>query len=281
MMQKQQTDYVSQIEQRDIHFDLDGIPRHWHGGHLHITQLFNALSVFFPEGERFFIRSVRHFRADVADPELQQQVKGFIGQEAMHGREHDAYNAMLRAQGYPVDAQEKLVLRLLKFAYKILPKKNQLAITVALEHFTAMLAGVLLKDERVLKGAAPPMAALWRWHAVEETEHKAVAFDVYQIVAPGFFNYLRRCFEMLMVTAFFLPLIVYYHARFVIRAGGFWDVRGWLDVWAFVLFKPGAFTRIIPSYFSYFRPGFHPWDEDNRAHVEQWKLHYLASPPAS
>lgn len=276
-MQKRQTDYVQQIEQRDLHFELADIPRHWHGGHLHITQVFNALSVFFPEGERFFIRSVRHFRHEVDDPALQQQIKGFIGQEAMHGREHEEYNDMLRAQGYPVDAQEALVLRLLKFAHKVLPAKNRLAITAALEHFTAILAAVLLKDERVLQGAAPPMAALWRWHAVEETEHKAVAFDLYQTVAPGFFNYLRRCFEMLMVTAFFLPLIFYYHWRFVVRAGGLWDVRGWLGFWRFILVKPGALIKIIPAYFSYFRYNFHPWDDDNRAQVAHWKAHYLAT----
>ena len=59
----------------------------------------------------------------------------------------------------------------------------RLAATVALEHLTAILAAALLDGRSgSLAGADPRVAELWRWHAVEETEHKSVAFDVYAVV---------------------------------------------------------------------------------------------------
>ncbi len=50
---------------------------------------------------------------------------------------------------------------------------------MALEHFTAILAHQLLADPRHLEGAEKETADLWRWHAVEEIEHKGVAYDTW------------------------------------------------------------------------------------------------------
>ena len=77
--------------------------RHWHGGDAFKSHLFNAMSVLFPEGERFFIHSVRHFREQIKDPLLLEQIRGFIGQEGHHSREHELYNQRLREMGYAVD----------------------------------------------------------------------------------------------------------------------------------------------------------------------------------
>src|SRR5688500_17184178 len=99
-----------QVERRDIRFDLDAADlRSWHPEGLHVAHFFNALSIFFPEGEKFFIDSVRHFRDRIDSPALQRDVKGFVGQEAMHSREHRRYNAALERLGLPVEKLEEKV----------------------------------------------------------------------------------------------------------------------------------------------------------------------------
>src|SRR5207248_3464639 len=142
-----------------------------------------GLSAVFPDGEDFFVRSVRHFRDQVTDPELKRQVAGFIGQEAMHGRQHRAFNDRLDELGYPVKRFERLTKKGLAIRERVLPATSNLAATAALEHFTATLAELVLSDEetRGLFGH-DAVRDLFLWHALEESEHKAVAFDVYKAV---------------------------------------------------------------------------------------------------
>src|SRR4029077_2358080 len=111
---------------------------------------------------------------------LAEAVRAFYQQEGYHSREHVRYNEVVAAQGYPVAEMDARVGRLLRLVRRRAPKRRQLAATCALEHFTALMAHLFLSDARLLDGAHPAMAALWRWHAAEENEHKAVAFDVYQ-----------------------------------------------------------------------------------------------------
>lgn len=262
------------VTQRDLHFPLAGVDLpNWHREGPHVSQFFNAMSVLFPEGERFFIESVRHYRPQISDPQLLADMKGFIGQEAMHGREHRDYNAALEQAGYGVASKEKRVLALLNVARR-LPRRNQLAITICLEHFTSIMADALLQNEQILGDADPRMSALWRWHAIEETEHKAVAYDVYQQVAGGLLGYVHRCFTMLTVALFFVVVTNLIHIDFMRRDGKLFDLRGWLKVLRYQFFSPGPLRKIILPWLAWFKPGFHPWQHDNRAHVEQWKQEY-------
>src|SRR5438445_13182467 len=120
------------IQPRNINFGLpDDLPRHWHSGDPYITGFFNGLSLMFPEGERFFVDSVRHFQDRITDPKLREEVRGFCGQEGIHGREHRRYNELLAAQGYPVAALERLVDFGLSLDRKLSPTW-QLALTFAL-----------------------------------------------------------------------------------------------------------------------------------------------------
>ena len=65
---------------RDLRFDLPvERAKDWHGLGSHVTHFFNALSLLFPAGERFFMDSVRNYRDRIDDPVLKQQVLGFIG----------------------------------------------------------------------------------------------------------------------------------------------------------------------------------------------------------
>ena len=267
------------IVKRDIKFPLEGVDLlRWHPAGLHVTQFFNALSLFFPEGESFFIDAVRHYRDRARDPELASEVAGFLGQEAMHSREHRRYNRALEDAGLPAKALDERTTRRLGFVRANVSPAEALAITIALEHFTAIMADVLLSDDRTLAGADPAMAAIWRWHAIEETEHKAVAYDVYRAaLGEGVGAYLRRVRVMLLATVTFWTEVFLYHFALVRSAGGARDLRGWWKLFRFLWINPGGMPHMWRLWLGYFRPGFHPWQHDNRGYVEAWKAHYEAN----
>ena len=273
------------VQQRDIHFDVTGLtPSTWHPKGTHVGHWFNAMSIFFPEGEKMFIDSVRKHKHKVTDPKLAEDVKGFIGQEAMHGREHRVYNEWLAQHGYPVQKLEQRVIKLIGITQKYLPRANQLAVTLALEHLTAIMADNLLGDPRVLDDADLRIKALWRWHAIEETEHKAVAYDVYQAAyGSGFFSYLRRVMTFLFTSMDFWLQVMITHWALIKHDGKRSDWRGWWELFKGLWITPGSMRAVFLPWLSYFRPGFHPWQHDNRQFVERWKLAYAqtGSPPAS
>ena len=261
------------IPKRDLRFDFADVDlANWHPDGPHVSHYFNVHSLQFPRGERFFINSVRHYRDQVTDPVLQQQVAGFIAQEAMHGREHETYNAALARIGYPLEAMDRWVERSLKFAKLTMPPKGRLAMTAALEHLTAIGADDLLTRDQSLDGAPPQMAQLWRWHAIEETEHKAVAFDVYRLVAGGgLIGYLRRCFTML-TSSLGMTLMTWCFLLVALKRNGrLFDLRGWGHFLWWLWVNPGPLRHQFPRYWQYFVPGFHPWDIDNYHQVERWK----------
>lgn len=174
------------IQTRRMSFEesLQGVPRHFGpDGDLISSHIVACLSAVFPDGEDFFVRSVRRFRSEITDPVLKQQVGGFIGQEAVHGREHRVLNRRFSDLGYPTRFLERFTERLLAVADRVLPAKACLAATAALEHYTATLAEQLLRDEetRALMGHEK-VREMFLWHALEESEHKTVAFDVYRTV---------------------------------------------------------------------------------------------------
>lgn len=263
------------FEIRNLSFDLDGVPRYWHGGKRSVTLFMNNLSLFFPPGERFFIQSVKAHASRVQDPSLRRDIKLFTGQEGIHSREHVAYNKMIEAHGYPARALEGRVERLLRRAARLLPASFQLAVTCALEHFTALMAHVLLADDRLLEGAHPTMAALWRWHAAEENEHKAVAYDVYQTIGGSYFV---RVSTMFYVTLVFWALVVVQQARLMWVDGCLFSLREWARLVRHLFVEPGGLHRIVVPYLQYYSPGFHPWDHDNQSLLDAWKAELGRSP---
>jgi predicted metal-dependent hydrolase len=250
---------------RDLHFRLDGKNiKNWHAAGRQASHYASSLFVFFPVGERFFIHSVRHYRDHITDPVLQKAVGGFIGQEAMHGREHEDFNRLLIEAGFPVERQERQVGALLEFLKKNLPPAVQLSVTIALEHFTAILGDVVLRDERVAKTSDASISAMIRWHALEETEHKAVAYDVYQaVVGRGVSAYVLRATGLLTATVILLALSLYYKTQMVKAdpASSNWRERG--KLFGFLFGSPGVFRQMAKPWLDYFRPSFHPWDHDN------------------
>src|SRR5947209_7325566 len=181
-----QTHSPRKVPTRRISFEasLQDLPKHFAAdGDLILSHVAASLSAVFPDGEDFFVRSVRHYRGELTDPELKRQVAGFIGQEAMHGREHRAFNNRLAELGYPTKQFERLTERGLKARERLLPAVSNLAATAALEHFTATLAELVLSSDEVqAMFGHQEVKNLFLWHALEESEHKAVAFDVYKAV---------------------------------------------------------------------------------------------------
>ncbi|MGU7772851.1 metal-dependent hydrolase [Burkholderia sp. MR1-5-21] len=258
---------------RDLRFDLPvERAKDWHGLGSHVTHFFNALSLLFPAGERFFMDSVRHYRDRIDDPVLKQQVLGFIGQEAMHTREHVEYNELLQANRLPARKLDRRVWAVLGFMKRKLPHSVQLAHTVAAEHYTAMLADWILRDPSRLAGSVDGYRQMWVWHALEETEHKSVSFDVWNAaMEPGARRYLIRIGVYLVTTLTFWPTVFLMHVTLLWRdRDAKHPVRGMLRMIAF-LYGPrrGLFPRITREWLSFFRPGFHPWDHDNRHHLAQ------------
>jgi predicted metal-dependent hydrolase len=264
-----------EIRPRDVDFDLGELPRHWHGGDPYVTHFFNGLSLMFPEGERFFMDAVRRYQDRVTDPQLKCEVRGFLGQEGIHAREHRRYNALLEQQGYPARAIERFVARGVAFDRK-LPPLWQLAMTCALEHFTAVFADVILRDPRLFARAHPAMARLWRWHALEEAEHKAVAYDVYQTVAPGLRGYLRRVTVMLYVTFGFAAQTLVHESWLLRSEGLLWKLRARRRAFRYLWVKPGFLRTGLRHYLAYYRRDFHPSQVGSADAIERARLEYAA-----
>jgi hypothetical protein len=253
----------------DFDFDPRAVPRDWYRGDAHLTTFWNALSLLFPEGERFFVESVRRFRDRIEDPAQRAAIDGFIGQEAMHGRAHRLFNDLVRQRDVAVSAEAEAGLRrLLAFARRTLTPKGQLAVTCALEHFTAILAEQLLQQDEHRDSGHPTVQPLWTWHALEESEHKAVAYDVYEAVGG---TYPRRVALMLVTTAIFFGEVANVHVRFLRAGGELWNVRGWLRAMSYFWVRPGLFRKLVPAYLDYFRPGFHPDDRDTASLLATWR----------
>src|SRR5881392_2052196 len=194
------------ITPRDRRFGRDTPPpRLWHGGSIEATAIYNALSTTFPAGEAFFVESVRAFR-DGAPPKLAEEIKAFTTQEAIHSREHDAFNRRAADAGYDLSRLEAQVEKRLAVT-RGRPPVVSLAATMALEHFTAILAHQLLANPKHRHGAESETADLWRWHACEEIEHKGVAYDTWLFATRGWSRWKRwkvKAKLMLIITRNFL-----------------------------------------------------------------------------
>lgn len=260
-------------ERRDLHFlpPADRI-NDWHGRGAHHTQFFNALSLFFPAGERMFIDAVRRYRDAIPDPELKRAATAFIGQEAMHSREHEQYNQMMADSDMPAKTMETFIWSLLDWVKGHTPKAFPLSGTIALEHYTALMGSAILDNPETLLGSQEHYKQMWFWHAMEEIEHKAVAFDVYeQTIGRGPGAYALRTAGLVIASGIFWPLLALYYVRMThaspeCKQAGW---RGHLEVANTFFGKPGIFRRKVPDLLAYLKYGFHPWQQDNSHYLAQ------------
>lgn len=252
--------------------------RRWHRNSV-TTLMSHALSPLFPAGERFFIRSVLACREMIQDPKLLEEARNFAAQEAVHTAEHIKYDAAVQAH-YDLKTMERwtdfglsqLSQLFTRLDGKLVNKKRiELAITAGLEHFTALLGHQLLTHPDMWEGVDPEFAALWNWHAVEEIEHKAVAFDVYEAVGG---NYFERVSVFAAATVGIYFGIFMNISGMLYKDGELLDPRAWWEIFRFYVIEPGMFRKASAHYRDYFKPGFHPWDHDNRELIEDFKRRY-------
>jgi uncharacterized protein len=239
-------------------------------GDIVMSHVLTVLSSTFPEGEKFFVRSVAAVRDQLTDPQLLADVEGFIGQEEMHGREHLVLNERLAEYGYPTRGIDAYVRGLYWVRERIQTKKVNLAFTAALEHYTATLAELLLTDEAARQAVGEPGARdILTWHALEESEHKAVAYDVYKAMGGGEF---MRIFIMVLTDLLFIG-----ETGVMLLISLAKDPQVWrhplkaLRSFARLPKQPFMSMRALRILAEYHRPGFHPNDRDTRELISWWR----------
>ncbi|HEX5360481.1 MAG TPA: metal-dependent hydrolase [Fluviicoccus sp.] len=266
---------MSAITVRRSRFDAaQPLNRHYFAGQSPLmSHLLTALSMTFPDGEQFFVHSVRNVRDRVTDPQLQQDISAFIGQEAMHSQAHARFNAGIQADDYRLQDFEPQMQAGMATLRTRSPRR-QLAATVAYEHFTALIAAHLLSRPHLFDGFDDNLRQLWLWHALEELEHKAVAFNVYQAVfGNGKESLAQRRRSMRTVSLGFVMGVA------TMTGNLFWQDRKaslgsarklLLNVrdTAYLL---DLVVSTLPHYLAFYKAGFHPDEVDHRALIEHWR----------
>ena len=261
------------IPPRQLDFrHADGLPRRLVADNITATAFLVVLSGAFPPGEDFFVRSVNRFKGRVTDPRLRAQVAGFTGQEVIHSREHDRLNDVFRSRDMNVDLPERAVAAALWLLGR-LPARQQMVCTAFMEHFTAVLAEELLRDDAEL-GADfrdeihPELADLWLWHALEELEHKAVTYEVYELIGN---RRLERLLAEPLVIATVGPAVL---ASWTALLAGerVWRRPGDLSEGLRLLLGPGGFvTNVLGRMPLFRRRDFHPARHDTAALEALWR----------
>lgn len=260
---------------RKVNISFDDMTKYWFGGNPWITYMNDAMHLIFPDGERFFIRSVQAYSDQIDDPQLKERVKAFIGQEVQHGKVHEEFWKVMREQGIDIDEflnfyRSTAYDVIEKTATRLLGPEMALSVTAALEHYTAMMADMSFNDE-LTKLIPDSMALLFKWHAAEEIEHKSVAYDVFQKVDG---RYSVRIGGFLIASVMLWLYVGIGQMMFIARDKD-------LNAMQLLASLPGQFevTRrmiqgIGPSLLQYFKPGFHPDDIENYDIVENFFKEY-------
>lgn len=254
-----------EITVRDQRFNRDTNPNRWWAGEPFGTAWHNALSATFPRGEAFFIEAVKAHR-EGASPKLEAEIRAFVKQEINHTREHIAFNRLAEDAGYDIKAIDKRVEEMLALT-KDRPVILNLAVTMALEHYTAMMAHEFLANPKHFENADPEVRDMWRWHAIEEIEHKGVAYDTWLHTTKEWSAWQRwkvRSLIMLSVTGRFFRNRWVDSMNLLAQDG----ITGWKARWGlfkYLAVSPGVVRRIFPAWLAFFKPSFHPWDHDDRA----------------
>jgi predicted metal-dependent hydrolase len=258
------------VRTRRIRFDYPSgsLQKHYVDGDLVMSHVVAMLSATFPEGEDFFVRSVRHYADRITDPVLQKQVAGFVGQEVTHGREHRALNERLQQMGFATRRVDRIVKKSLARVERIVSPLECLAMTAALEHYTATLAETLLTDDRAqaLLGNTEVRSMLL-WHALEESEHKAVAFDVFRAVGG---TERMRIRVMRAVTVGFLVRVTIFTIISMLGDRATYNPIRLVRSLLALRHSPFLTRDVVRRIRAYNKVGFHPDDHDNSALVDYW-----------
>jgi len=269
--------YSADIEPRHLRFSFStAIPKYWHSGSVIKTYHFNALAIFLPLLERMVVLSLKQALREVSDPLLKEQVASLVAQEAIHGREFHHYNQQCVSQHFQIQSQDYPLrfFRVITAVVNRFSRTFHYALSAAGEHFTAIAADLFLRDPTWFEGVPPEQSAIWRWHCIEEIEHKCVAFDVFKAVNG---NYFIRILGMLMMTGVFSALYFKPIWHMMKKDKNHGKISLYFKFFQYYWGKKGLIRTLFKPYFDYFKPRFHPNDHQNNDLIAEWKIFFKAS----
>lgn len=261
---------VDPIVRSHLNFKIDEIPKFWFGNDPFKTRFFDALSLTFPEGERFFIESVRLFRDQIQDEDLQQKVKDFIRQEAQHGIAHDRMNQQMIAQGMPVEKFTQMLRERFQGVLKNQSAEYCIALTAASEHLTALMAECFFGEKETLQDAHPYVRALLAWHSIEEMEHRDVAFDVMKNIAKVDEKNRKKA---LLIASTMMLIFNSYRTNEMLKVDGFSKLQRaklFAKGLPWFLGRKGKLSKMKNQYLDWFKPNFHPSQHPIIAQYDIW-----------
>ena len=258
------------VVREKLDFKLDhSIPKYWYNNDAFMTRFWGGVFATFPEGERYFISSLRPFRDQVTDLKLQQEVKDFMCQEGQHGVVHTEFNQILQANGMPIEKLIRYQHKMFNFLLKCFSAKYNLAITVACEHITALMMECFFEKKETMASVDYRVRAMMAWHSIEEVEHKAVTFDVMSAMK---ISYLTRVSAMFFLI-FFFTLDSLRMTNSFLKADGFSFLQrvkmicGGLSK---LFGRNGMLAPMGRTFWKYFSRDFHPWQQPTLAHYHVW-----------
>lgn len=243
------------------------------------TAYFAALSIFLTYGEELVIETARHHRDQIKDPILKQRLTSLIGQEAIHSKVHEEYNETMIPNNLPVQLYRFLAEQVFNNTFLKFPQPLKLSMMAGIEHFTAVFAQYAMTHQDIFNHSLDEKTrALWLWHMLEESEHKDIAYDTYQVLSAnyslrilGFFIALITLGVGVGAGALFLPFLRRpqntLSLSFWREAKGSWDLLFGL--------KDGVFGSSLGHIFDYLRPSFHPNDHDTSELLDYFKKELL------
>lgn len=262
--------HIEPVVRTQLDFKLEDIPRFWFGNDPFRTRFFDALSLTFPDGERYFIESVRLFRDKIQDQDLQKRVADFIRQEAQHGIAHEKMNHMMTLQGMPVARFTTLLKKIFRFELEHRSPQYNIAMTAAAEHLTALMAETFYRHQATLADADPFVRALFAWHSIEEMEHRDVAFDVMKQVGHVS-EFTRR--STLVLTTILMFGFTLYRSNVMLTHDGFSAVQRakmFYKGLPWFIGRQGILTHMRKEYMDWFRHDFHPNQHPVIAQYQVW-----------
>ncbi|MEM7184408.1 MAG: metal-dependent hydrolase [Spirochaetota bacterium] len=236
-----------------------GIEKYWVDGNAFKSCFGNAFTLLFPAAEKYFVRTSKKFLPGQEKPELRKAALAFIGQETQHANQHQKYWENMQEQGYSIEPITNLLDNVLGLAETYLSDEEQLALVAGLEHYTALMAEILLKND-ALATAEPKVRDLFEWHCVEELEHKAVAYDLLQNTNH---NYFLRTYIMIYATILFVFLSTSAILILAAQDNLLFKFSFWKEAVNVLFLKEKLFPQSLEIFLEYFDPTFHP---NNRNH---------------
>lgn len=237
------------------------LPKYWNDNSPFKTHFLNALSLTLPECEKFFIETVKHYAKDITDPTQIRDLKEFVKQESHHRHAHKKYNDWLEQQGLPVQHLQGKTNLMWDMVRNKIDMRSRLALTICVEHITVVYASVFLSHPEILENMHPQFEQIWRWHAVEEVEHKSVAMNVWNstVGTNSYKNLAMFCVLPMYMWYVGKNTIVFLHADKQL-----WKWSTWKDMITFLFNKEtGLLTKSFIPWLEFMKKDFHPNDQNH------------------